>query len=110
MEQGGYIYIQDNQPFLFIFRKSNADALMRALPLSYKNDNNNYMCAVFDLNGRDYIGQSNISDIEKMLSETENNYILDKDYNQISDSIQSSIDIELYNRWKEFANSQLENM
>ena len=103
MISGANIYIQDDKPFLFIYKKFQNNEVN-------KLDSNNYICVVFDDDGRDYIGQMNLNKITEMLNIVENISIIEKDYEIIPILYKKYINNEVYDYWKKFSIEQLDNI
>jgi len=112
--RGAFIYLDESENvILFIYKKMDPDELKLSLPISFKENNVNcYITLFIDENGRDYIGQSSMTDINNIIFELNNSEktqlsdILDMNYSEIKEKI-PNLTLEEYNYKLQFSIEQL---
>tara|TARA_B100001094_G_C18073155_1_gene741183 strand:+ start:193 stop:525 length:333 start_codon:yes stop_codon:yes gene_type:complete len=84
MNKNAYIFIDKYKNILtFIYAKLDKNALQKALPIFYQDDEKkNYLVAFFDSDGRDYVGQLSKKEIDKEIKKL-NMYSLFESYNKL---------------------------
>lgn len=110
MNKGVYIYIEDNEPFLFIYKQATQDVLKRALSITFNNNvDKDYLCVIFHKNGQDYLGQSDRENIHNIIDKLEHIDIMEREYRQLPDIFKQCMDKCFYEMWKDFAITQLDS-
>ena len=62
-EQGSYICKIEDKIYLLLYKKMNKQELAKAIPIDDIKDNDEYLIAMFDRNGTDYVGSTNYNKI-----------------------------------------------
>ena len=58
-KKNAYLFFKENQMYKFLYIKLQPIEMAKALPISYKENSGCYLSAIFDPDGRDFLGQSN---------------------------------------------------
>lgn len=106
-QENAYLFFRENKLFKFIYIKLQPIDMVKALPITYNDNSGCYLSAVFDPDGRDFLSQSNESDILNMIKDNDMISILDKEYQQLPDYFIEKIDITKFNHCKSFMKKQL---
>lgn len=104
-DSNGYVFLNDNKIYDYLYLKLSPEKLKKALPLSYENNTEkSYLTAVF-ANGRDYLGQSSFQEVEAAIQKMDMVSILDNDYDYVKTRI-PSLSLDEYNMKKSFCEQQ----
>ena len=104
--------LKDNYFFL-IYQECSQQQLAKALPVSYENNNKNYLLALFDNDGRDYLKQGDLNDINELLDDNKviyqkflTEYVPGEDFLVIKKKFKH-LTINLYNEYIKFYKKQI---
>lgn len=98
-----YVFENDREILLFLYMKLEPRDLQNALPISYVHDKDMcYLTCILDSDGRDYIGQKSLKDIQKMIQNDNEFMNINHDYETIKSSF-PTITYELLDKYKCFA-------
>ena len=103
-----------NEINLLLYFKLSHEQMKKALPLSNDgndgNDGNvhkNYLTAVFDKDGNDYLGKFNEENFLHFINNVEHTTILEKEYTDLPKSFSDKINIEEFYEKKNFCKEQI---
>ena len=107
-EKGAYIFKnEDNYIYLYIYKKLENKNLSEALPISYnKNPELNYLVAIFDQDGRDFLSQANYKSIEENISQLNMIDLINNSYQELTNIFENLTEDE-YKYKLDFAITQL---
>jgi hypothetical protein len=104
----GYVFLNENKIYDYLYLKLSPEKLQKALPISYENDiNKSYLTAIF-ANGRDYLGQLSFEEIKEAVQKNNMVSILDNDYEYVKTCV-PNLSLEDYEGKKTFFTNQLIN-
>ena len=99
-----------NEINLLLYFKLSPEQMKKAFPLSNdENDGNiykNYLTAVFDKDGNDYVGKFNEENLLHFIDNFEHTTILDKEYTDLPKTFSDKISIEEFKEKKNFCKEQ----
>lgn len=111
-EKDGFIIQEDNDIYLLVYMKLEDKELQNALPISYNRNNffnkKNYLICIIDTEGRDYVGQASIDDINDAIEKENGKKVvnINHDYSAIK-LIMPKLSYSLFNHYKLFVQKQL---
>ena len=95
-----------NEINLLLYFKLSLKQMKKAFPLSNdENDENihkNYLTAVFDKDGNDYLGKFNEENLLNFINNLEHTTILEKEYTDLPKTFSNKISIEEFKEKKNF--------
>ena len=105
--QDGLIFLDKNNNICdLIYLKLDSDNMKKALPISYNDDmNKDYLLAIFDSTGKDYLGQHDFTTIDKYINKVHAISLINNDYKNIKDKF-PLLDESIYNSKRLFFESQ----
>ena len=106
-DKDAFVFEDENSILLLLYMKLEPYQLQKALPISYMDDKDKcYLSCILDSDGRDYIGQQSLKDIEKVILNVNKCMNINHDYETIK-TVFPNITYELLDKYKHFVEKQM---
>ena len=102
-----YLVINGSNVYLLLYFQLSPKQMKKVLPLSNDENDRNYLTAVFDKDGNDYICKFNEKNLLNFLYNLEHITILEKEYTDLPKTFSDKISIEEFKEKKKFCKEQI---